>query len=206
MDTILELQRYVRQRLRGDSAHDFDHVMRVYNNAKKIASHEQVNLKLVLAAALLHDIVSFPKTDKRSKIASLMSADEAAKILPKYNFTKKEIKIVCGAIKDHSYSQNKVPKTPEGKILQDADRLDALGAIGIARTFSVGGAENRPIYNSLDPFCKARIPDDKCWTVDHFYRKLLLLEGGMNTDFAKKVARKRTKIMCRFLADLGKEI
>jgi uncharacterized protein len=93
-----------------------------------------------------------------------------------------------------------------GKILQDADRLDALGAIGIARTFCVGGAEGRPIYHGLDPFCKKRTPDDKSWTVDHFYRKLLLLEKKMHTESAKKEARKRTALMRRFLGSMKGEL
>lgn len=206
MSGLKDLQTYVREKLQNDPAHDFDHIMRVYNNAKTIAKQEHANMRLVLTAALLHDIVTFPKSDKRSKTSSIRSAKEAKKILTKYDYTKKEIRIVCDAIRDHSYSRNKVPKTLEGRILQDADRLDALGAIGIARTFAVGGAEARQIYNNTDPFCKARDPDDRSWTVDHFYRKLLVLEKRMNTKFAKKEARKRTKIMKAFLLELEREI
>ena len=180
--------------------------MRVYKNAEKIAKHEKANLRIVLAAALLHDIVQFPKSDERSKIASLASAQQAKKILAKYGYTKKETDIISDAIRDHSYSRNKIPKTLEGKILQDADRLDALGAIGIARTFVVGGAENRTIYNELDPFCQKRDPDDKSWTVDHFYRKLLQLEKKVNTEFARKEAKRRTKMMKKFLFELKREL
>lgn len=192
--------------IKNDPAHDYEHMMRVYKNAKKIAKHEKANTRLVLASVLLHDIVSFPKSDARSEGSSLKSAQAAKRILRKYSYTADEIEIIAGAISDHSFSRNRVPKTMEGKILQDADRLDALGAIGIARTFSVGGAENRPIYNVLDPFCRIREPDDKSWTVDHFYRKLLVLEKNMNTKFAKKEARRRTKILKEFLAELGREI
>ncbi len=206
MNKIDELQSYVRERIQNDPAHDFDHIMRVYNNAKMIAKHEKVDLHLVLVATLLHDIVTFPKSDRRSKTASIRSAKEAQKILKKQGYSKKDIAIVCDAIRDHSYSRNKIPKTMVGKVLQDADRLDALGAIGIARTFAVGGAESRLIYNRLDPFCQKREPDDKSWTVDHFYRKLLVLEKKMNTKFAKKEARKRTKVMRDFLLELKREI
>lgn len=206
MNKIDELQSYVRERIQNDPAHDFDHIMRVYNNAKMIAKHEKVDLHLVLVATLLHDIVTFPKSDRRSKTASIRSAKEAQKILNKQGYSKKDIAIVCDAIRDHSYSRNKIPKTMVGKVLQDADRLDALGAIGIARTFAVGGAESRLIYNRLDPFCQKREPDDKSWTVDHFYRKLLVLEKKMNTKFAKKEARKRTKVMRDFLLELKREI
>ncbi len=206
MQDLKKLELQVQKQIQNDPAHDFEHIMRVCKNVKKIARHENVNLNLVLTAALLHDVVSFPKSDKRSKTSSLKSAKKAKQILAKYNYTQNEIKIIIDAIADHSFSRNKIPKTMEGKILQDADRLDALGAIGIARTFSVGGAENRPIYSITDPFCSTRDPDDQTWTVDHFYRKLLLLEKKMNTTFAKKEARRRTKILREFLTELRQEI
>ena len=206
MTDLKKLEFQVRKQIQNDPAHDFEHIMRVCKNVKKIAKHENVNLNLVLAAALLHDIVSFPKSDKRSKASSLKSAQKAKQILERYHYTQNEIKIIVDAIADHSFSRNKTPKTIEGKILQDADRLDALGAIGIARTFSVGGAENRPIYSVTDPFCYVRVPDDKKWTVDHFYRKLLLVEKKMNTKFAKKEAKRRTQILKEFLTELKREI
>ena len=90
--------------------------------------------------------------------------------------------------------------------MQDADRLDAIGAIGIARAFSVGGAEGRPFYNTDDPFCKNRTPDDKSYTLDHFYKKLLLLEKKMNTKYGKIEAKNRTRILKKFVNDLQKEI
>jgi len=189
-----------------DSAHDIQHIMRVYNNAKKICKHENANEKLVLSAALLHDIVSYPKSDKRSKLSSIESAKKSKKILKKLNFSQKEIEIVSDAIRDHSFSRNQVPATLEGKILQDADRLDALGAIGIARVFAVGGLEKRSFYNLQDPFCTSRLPDDTTWTLDHFYRKLLKLESLMNTKSAKIEAKRRTKILKNFLIQLKKEI
>lgn len=206
MNELKALQKEVQKRIQNDPAHDFEHIMRVCSNAKKIAKHENAEVRLVMAAALLHDIVSYPKSDPRSKNASEQSAQAAKQILKKYSYTAAEIKTITEAIRDHSFSKNVVPKTLEGKILQDADRLDALGAIGIARTFSVGGSENRPIYNSEDPFCKTRQPDDRSWTVDHFFRKLLLLEKMMNTEFAKKEAKRRTKLMARFLSELKREI
>lgn len=206
MKNLQKLEHQVRKQIQNDPAHDFEHIVRVCKNVRKIAKHENVNLNLVLAAALLHDIVSFPKSDKRSKTSSLKSAQKAKQILVQYHYTKNEIKIILDAIADHSFSRNKTPKTIVGKILQDADRLDALGAIGIARTFSVGGAEDRPIYSVTDPFCRTRTPDDQNWTVDHFYRKLLLLEKKMNTAFAKKEAIRRTEILKEFLAELKREI
>ena len=196
----------IKKIMHNDSAHDFDHIMRVYKNAQQIIKKEKVNEKLVLSAVLLHDIVSFPKSDKRSKNSSIESAKKAKTILKKYDFTLDEITIVCDAISEHSFSQKKIPKTIEGKILQDADRLDALGAIGIIRVFATGGSLRRPFYNLDDPFCKKRIPNDKTWTLDHFFEKLLKLEFLMNTKSGKIEAKKRTKILKNFLKQLKHEI
>ena len=191
---------------KNDSAHDFEHIMRVYKNAQKIGKKENANMKLVLTAVLLHDVISFPKSDKKSKSSSIKSSILAQKILKNHGYDEKEIKIISDAIRDHSFSRGIVPSTIEGKILQDADRLDAIGAIGIARAFSVGGSGKRSFYNNSDPFCQRRNPDDTNWTLDHFYKKLLLLEKKMNTDAAKKEATRRTKIMKKFLDDFKKEI
>ena len=196
----------IKKIMHNDPAHDFDHIMRVYKNAQQIIKKEKVNETLVLSAVLLHDVVSFPKSDKHSKNSSIESAKKAKTILKKYDFTSDEITIVCDAISEHSFSQKKIPKTIEGKILQDADRLDALGAIGIARVFATGGSLRRPFYNLDDPFCKKRIPDDKTWTLDHFFEKLLKLEFLMNTKSGKIEAKKRTKILKDFLKQLKHEI
>ncbi len=206
MSIIDSLKNEVERKISNDSAHDFEHVMRVYNNAKKICKKEKTNEKLVLSTALLHDIVSYPKSDKRSKLSSLESAKKSKQILKKYDFTSNEITIISDAIRDHSFSQKKTPKTIEGKILQDADRLDALGAIGIARVFATGGSLKRPFYNIDDPFCKKRIPDDKTWTVDHFFQKLLKLESLMNTKSGKAEAKRRTRVLKEFLNQLKQEI
>jgi len=191
---------------KNDPAHDFDHIMRVYKNAEKLAKKEKANTKLILSAALLHDIVNYRKSDKRSKRSSTKSAIKARQILSRYNFSNSEMKIITDAIRDHSFSKNKTPSTLVGKILQDADRLDAIGAIGIARAFAVSGAEDRPFYNRIDPFCSKRKPNDQKWAVDHFYRKLLKLEKLMNTKSAKIEAKKRTKVLKDFLSELKHEI
>ena len=195
-----------RKTIQNDSAHDFDHIMRVLKNALKIARKEKGDIRIITAAVLLHDIVSYPKSDPRSKNSSLESAKKSRSILKVYGFHDKEIQIISDAIRDHSFSRGAIPQTLEGKILQDADRLDAIGAIGIARVFSVGGSENRPFYNKKDPFCKKRSPDDKNWTLDHFYKKLLHLEKKMNTKTGKLEARNRVKIMKKFLSELKQEI
>ena len=206
MKVLEQLQKEVRNKISNDPAHDFDHIIRVYKNAEKLSKKEKANTKLVLCAVLLHDIVNYKKSDQRSKNSSTKSAIMARKILSKYSFSNSEIKVITDAISDHSFSKNETPSTLEGKILQDADRLDAIGAIGIARAFAVSGAEARPFYSGVDPFCSKRTPDDQKWTVDHFYRKLLKLEKLMNTKSAKIEAKKRTKVLKSFLSELKHEI
>ena len=206
MNVLDSLKNEVKKRMENDSAHDYEHTMRVYKNAQQICKKEKANETLVLSAALLHDIVSYSKSNKRSKLSSIDSAKKSKNILEKFNFSKKDITIILDAIRDHSFSQNKIPKTLEGQILQDADRLDALGAIGIARVFATGGSLKRPFYNIDDPFCKQRIPDDKTWTVDHFYQKLLKLESLMNTKSGKAETKNRTRILKEFLNQLKQEI
>ena len=189
MRPIASLKVQVESMMSGngyDAAHDFSHIMRVYANAQKICKEErQADERIVLCAVLLHDIVSYPKSDKRSRLASVHSARLAKQILADYDLDPNEVDIICDAISDHSFSQNHTPRTIEGKILQDSDRLDALGSIGIARVFATGGLLERPFYNTDDPFCKTRTPDDAAWTVDHFFSKLLRLEGLMNTKTAR---------------------
>ncbi len=206
MNVIDSIKSESKEIMDNDSAHDFDHVMRVYKNAQKICKKEKANEKLVLCSALLHDIVSYPKSDKRSKLSSIESAQKSKLILKKYNFSKEEIIIISDAIRDHSFSQNKTPKSIVGKILQDADRLDAIGAIGIARVFATGGSLKRQFYNIDDPFCKTRKPNDNIWTVDHFYQKLLKLASLMNTKSGKMEAQERTKVLKEFLNQLKKEL
>jgi uncharacterized protein len=206
MNTLDSLKDEVKELTKHDSAHDFEHIMRVYKNAEKICKQEKVNKNLVLTSILLHDVVSYPKSDKRSKMSSIHSAKKSKLILKKYDYSDVEIMIISNAIRDHSFSQNKTPETMEGKILQDADRLDALGAIGIARVFATGGSLNRPFYNPNDPFCKKRNPDDKTWTLDHFYQKLFKLESLMNTKSGKVEAKKRTRVLKEFLNQLKQEL
>ena len=203
MKILDSIKNEVKEIMDNDSAHDFEHIMRVYKNAQKMCKKEKADEKLVLSAALLHDIVSYPKSDKRSKMSAIESAKKSKRILKKYDFSEEEIIIVSDAIRDHSFSQNKIPSTIEGKILQDADRL---GAIGLARVFATGGSLKRPFYNIDDPFCKTRKPDDKTWTVDHFYQKLLKLESLMNTKSGKMEAKKRTRVLKDFLKQLKLEI
>ena len=190
-------------------AHDFQHILRVYKNAEMISKQEgSVDLDIVLAAALLHDLVVYPKGSRKTINSADDSAEIAKKILLEYkNYPREKIEKVADAIRTHSYSKKLAPSTLEGKILQDADRLDAIGAIGIARTFSVGGSENRSLYNPTDPFCESkRQLDDTQWTLDHIKKKLMILKNSMHTKTAKKIAEERTEFMELFVNQLRKEI
>lgn len=203
-----KIKQKVKRILEGrDPAHDFYHIMRVYKNAKVIGRHERANMDILLPAALLHDLVVYPKGSSKSSRSSDESADMAKKILERYSFSQDQINQICYCIREHSYSKGLIPASLEGRILQDADRLDALGAIGIARTFSVSGSEKRTFYNPDDPFCRSnRNLNDKQWTLDHFQTKLLKLEATMHTKTAKKIARERTRFMTHFMRQLQKEI
>lgn len=205
---LADIRKEVETMLAGrDPGHDMAHIDRVYAIAELIGRKEGADLEVLLAAALLHDLVVHPKgSEKRSRSAD-DSAALAQKMLQKRGWPGDRIERVLYCIRSHSYSKNVNPVTLEAKILQDADRLDALGAIGIARTFSVGGTEMRRFYNPDDPFCKTdRKPEDAKWTLDHFKAKLLKLEGTMHTASAKKMAHGRTRFMEAFLAQLEKEI
>ncbi len=213
MTTMINLERIMRTvqlLLHNQSpAHDFQHISRVYKNAELISKQEEsVDLDIVLAAALLHDLVVYPKGSSKTINSADDSAEIAKKILLEYkNYPREKIEKVADAIRTHSYSKRLVPQTLEGKILQDADRLDAIGAIGIARTFSVGGSENRSLYNPTDAFCETeRQLDDTQWTLDHIKKKLMILKNSMHTKTAKKIAEERTEFMELFLNQLRKEI
>ena len=205
-----EIIRKVESLLYNQSpAHDFEHVQRVYRNAEMISKKEEgADLDIVLAAALLHDLVVYPKGSRRTNHSADESADLAKKILSEYKYYPVEkIEKVVYAIRTHSYSKQLIPSTLEGKILQDADRLDAIGAIGIARTFSVGGSENRSLYDPKDPFCESdRELDDTRWTLDHIKKKLLILKNSMHTKTVKEIAKQRTDFIESFLNELRKEI
>ena len=203
MNKLENLKKIARLKLaKNDPAHDFQHVMRVYHNAERICKKEKGNKKLILSAVLLHDLV---KSSNRKNSANA-SAKLSEKILKENSFSNDEITIICNAIREHSFSRGKTPSTIEGKILLDADRLDAIGAIGLARVFSFRGSNHRSFYEPNDPFSKNRTLNDEKWALDHFSKKLLLLEGKMNTKTGKTLAGKRTKILKNFLKEIKNEI
>jgi uncharacterized protein len=202
------IKKRVKKVLEGrDPAHDFQHIMRVYKNAELIGKKEDADMEILLLAVLFHDLVVYPKGSAKTSKSADDSADLAEKWLQSYGYPKDKIDKISYCIRTHSYSKRMVPATLEGKILQDADRLDALGAIGIARTFSVGGSEKRSFYNPDDPCGRSnRELNDRDWTLDHFQTKLLKLKKLMHTKTAREMARKRAVFMESFIKQLQKEI
>jgi uncharacterized protein len=189
-----------------DPAHDFSHALRVYANAKVIGKKERADMQVLLLAALLHDAGSGSKLQKRSTESEEKKLATVEDFLKRKNLHEEVIEKVLRTVEVHSFSKGIEPATLEAKILQDADRLDAIGAIGIARVFLTGGALGRELYCPEDPFCKVREPDDERWNLDHFYRKLLKLEDGMHTETGKRLARRRGIVLRRYLSDLEREI
>jgi len=189
-----------------DAAHDLAHIQRVVSNAKTILATEKADSEIVLAAAWLHDCLILPKNHPERDKASSLAAEKAVEFLMNADFPENKLNAVHHAISAHSFSANIAPETIEAQIVQDADRIDALGAIGIARCFTVGGRLDTQIYNTDDPFCETREPDDSKWSVDHFYKKLFLLPRTMNTSSGRKLAGKRVEFMKEYLAVLSGEI
>lgn len=189
-----------------DPAHDLFHALRVCRTGVAIAEAEGADPMIVALASLLHDAASGPKLRERSGEAEERGLETIKDLLKSWRYPEDVIERVLYAVEVHSYSKGIEPATLEARVLQDADRLDALGAIGIARAFLTGGALGRPLYDPDDPFCRGRDPDDLRWNLDHFYKKILKLEEGMQTETAKREARRRGEVVRRYLSDLEEEI
>ncbi len=187
-------------------AHDFAHVRRVVENARRIARAESARVDVVVPAALLHELFNHPKGHPESHLSGDVCAEHAATLLRDEGCDAAWIALVCACIRDHAFSKGVVPATLEGKVVQDADRLDAIGAIGIARCMATCADMKRPFYAPVDPFCRERAPDDKAWGIDHFYKKLLLIPDALHTPAARAIARGRADAMRAFLGELAREI
>ncbi len=189
-----------------DPAHDLLHLKRVVQTAKKLCVLEKAKIEVVLPAAWFHDMILIAKNDPRRVHASQLSAGAAIEFLRKHNYPQQHLKEIAHAIEAHSFSAGIPPMTIEAQIVQDADRLDALGAIGIARCFATAGLLKRSFYSEDDPFCNSRPADDSLFTVDHFYMKLFTLVDTLKTNAGQIEGEKRLKVMKKFLDDLNLEI
>lgn len=189
-----------------DTAHDEGHVRRVVASAKKLAVAEGAEPAVALPAAWLHDCVAIAKNSPQRSLASRHAADRAGAFLRGAGYPAEHIPAVEHAIEAHSFSARVNPQTIEAKVVQDADRLDALGAIGIARTLITGGANGTPLYDFAEPFPVTRVADDRTSIIDHFFTKLLTLADTMQTESGRAAAEQRAEFLKQFLTRLGTEI
>ena len=183
------------------SGHDFFHTMRVYRTAIYIAEKEHADPAIVALAALLHDV-----DDRKLSPETYAHKDRAVSFMQKYCLSGDLCRLICTIIEEVSYmgTDSAIPISLEGKCVQDADRLDALGAIGIARVFAYSGSRNRPLH---DPEIKPLLTMDKeayqnhtSTAINHFYEKLFYLKDMMNTDTAKMIAHRREQYMKQFIS------
>jgi uncharacterized protein len=206
---IKQISHDVREKLEGESSgHDWWHVYRVWQLTRHIGKEESANMFVVELAALLHDISDWKFNNGDDTVGPKM----AAKLLTKHNVPKNIIDHICEIILTMSFKGAGV-KTPmrtiEGKIVQDADRLDAIGAIGIGRTFAYGGHANLQMYEpGKKPVMhqsKEQYFNNPTATINHFYEKLLLLKDRMNTKTARQIAKGRHKFMLEYLRRFFRE-
>ena len=193
MDIIEKAIEFARSVFAGDSGgHDFDHTMRVNRLAMRLAKAEGADLEIVSLAALLHDV-----DDRKLSPKTCENLGNARNFLHSHGVTADAAERILHIISQVSFSGGKVPDTLEGKCVQDADRLDAMGAIGIARTFAYGGSKGRRIYDPAG--------EDQTTSVQHFYDKLLLLKDRMNTQTGRNLAQDRDAYLRSFLEEFYAE-
>ena len=199
-------QKWLQEEDESDPAHDLAHIERVVKNARILCAAEAANWDIVHPAAWLHDCVFVAKDSPDRARASTLSADHAIQLLKEAGYPSEHLEAIPHAIAAHSFSANIETKTLEAMVLQDADRLDALGAFGLSRCLMLGGHMNSELMSREDPFCETREPDDAKYVIDHFYRKLLTLEDTMKTTAGRKLAKERADVLRDFLAQLRREL
>jgi uncharacterized protein len=191
MNKVKIIEQFAREQLVTEiTAHDFEHTLRVMKIATHIGKTLDADIDVIQIASLTHDII-----DKKVSKNVVESKDEIIKKLSSLGYNDNFIHHIFNIIENMSYSSGRTPDSLEGKIVQDADRIDAIGAIAIARTFAYGGSMNRKIYEKNN---------DQC-SIAHFYDKLLLLKENLNTDVAKKIAISRHEFMEEYLNQFHKE-
>lgn len=189
------------------SGHDYFHTLRVYNSAVEFAQNEGANAEITALSAIFHDV-----DDRKLSPETFSNKENARRFLNSQNLNREEIEKIIEIIGEVSFkgTDSVKPKSLEGQCVQDADRLDAIGAVGIARAFAFDGNRNRKMY---DPDIKPKInmsareyaENDNSTTVNHFYEKLFLLKDMMNTETARTLAQERDEFMHKFLDEFYKE-
>lgn len=189
-----------------DASHGIDHLRRVAQLALEFAREEGGDELVLLAAAYFHDIVNLPKNHPHRHLASTMAAEKATDLLRGMDFPEELLPEVAHAIEAHSFSAAIPTRTKEAAILQDADRMEALGVIGAMRTFYVSGLMGSRLMNEEDPLAERRSLDDKQFAVDHFEVKLFQLPSSMKTSQGQKRAEQRKEVLVRFRTFLIEEL
>ena len=192
----------------GDAAHDISHFRRVWATAQRLAEESDSDRLVILTACYFHDIVSLAKNHPERSRSSAMAAEQTLTILQSDfpDFPPERYAAVLHAIEAHSFSAGMAPRSEEAKIVQDADRLEALGAIGLARVFAVSGALNNILFDADDPFADRRELDDKKYALDHFQCKLLRLPETMQTEKGRAMALHNARFLVQYMAKLSAEL
>ncbi|WP_086476417.1 HD domain-containing protein [Arenibacter amylolyticus] len=209
-EIVEETINFVKEAMQGaEGGHDWFHIQRVFKNSLLIAKDEKVDVLVVSLAALLHDIADSKFHEGDESIGPKMAKAFLQTLPLKEATIEHVIKIVENASFSASLNPNQVFTSKELEVVQDADRLDAIGAIGIARAFNYGGFKNREMYNpEIAPnlkMTKAEYKKSNAPTINHFYEKLLLLKEKMNTDTGKRLAEERHQFMLQYLEQFYKE-
>lgn len=182
-----------------DGAHDTNHLHRVWRNAGALLDHHpEADALVVMAACYLHDIVNLPKNHPERHLASRQAAQVAVRELAAAGFPAALLPGVAHAVETHSFSAGLVPATIEAKIVQDADRLDALGAVGLARMFYTAGRMGSALAHGTDPAGRDRALDDKAYSLDHIAVKLATLPATMQTDAGRRLGEERLRMLEAF--------
>ncbi|PDT17607.1 phosphohydrolase [Rhizobium sp. J15] len=189
-----------------DGSHDLAHILRVFKNAMRIHAGEGGDGRVLAASVLLHDCVAVEKNSPLRARASTLAAEKASAILAELGWSSRDVDAVAHAITAHSFSAGVAPQTLEAKILQDADRLDAIGMVGAARCFYIGGRLGSGLYDPFDPAAANRPLDDKRYAIDHFQTKLFKLAEGFQTETGRRLAAARDKSLRDFLSAFMDEI
>lgn len=206
-DWAARCEPFLRERMAEDAAHDAEHVRRVVTWAERIGRAEGADLDVVLPAAWLHDCVVLPKSSPDRAKASALAAGVAADALRQWGEPERRVEAVAHAVEAHSFSAGVAPRTLEARVVQDADRLDALGAVGVARLFATAGAMGAALFHPDDPVPDGgRALDDRAYAVDHFFAKLFHLPAALHTPAARVEADRRVAFMRGFLDRLAAEV
>ena len=192
--------------LGDDGAHDINHLQRVWRNAAVLLQdHAQADALTVMAACYLHDLVNLPKNHPERHLASRQAAALACRRLAELDFPAEKLAGVAHAIETHSFSANLPPHTIEARIVQDADRIDALGAVGLARLFYTAARMESALAHGADPLAQHRELDDKAYALDHIVTKLDKLPGKMQTAAGRALAEQRLAVLTDFRSAFADE-